>query len=428
MNCFRQLFQRMFPPSKAEIREKYAELDRRIDVLQSCILAAIEENRTFMNETLETQRKRQETFIHSELEAQRHWTESALLAQDESRDKALEGQRQWQEAFIRGELEAQRYWIESALLARDESRDKALEGQRQWQEAFIRGEQNAHQRWEDAAFRESREILSSCEQKMNLAMGILQAAVADVIRQYIYEIKQLFPLASVAEPQTRFCRIGRRNDGGYIMIDDFPKHGIAYSVGIAEDVSWDREMAERGFDVYMYDHTIPALPEEHRGFHFRRIGLCGQYDPSNPKLETLDMLLAENGHQDVDGMILKIDIEGWEWDVLNAVEPQTLSHFSQIVIEFHDLLCIGKLSSFQSALQKLNKSHQLVHLHANNYGEFLEQNGYTLPELMEATYLNRKYYKFVEWSGRLPTELDERNNPMKKEIPLFDWCEVPTMK
>ena len=27
--------------------------------------------------------------------------------------------------------------------------------------------------------------------------------------------------------------------------------GIAYSLGIADDVSWDEDMAQRGYDVYI---------------------------------------------------------------------------------------------------------------------------------------------------------------------------------
>ena len=50
-----------------------------------------------------------------------------------------------------------------------------------------------------------------------------------------------------------------KHDGGYILLDDFHEGSIAYSFGISTDVTWDKEMASRGYDVFMYDHTIDKL-------------------------------------------------------------------------------------------------------------------------------------------------------------------------
>lgn len=55
-----------------------------------------------------------------------------------------------------------------------------------------------------------------------------------------------------------FVRIGNHNDGGYLMIDNFQKSGVAYSFGINDDVSWDTDMVNRGYEIFMYDPTIDA--------------------------------------------------------------------------------------------------------------------------------------------------------------------------
>lgn len=34
-----------------------------------------------------------------------------------------------------------------------------------------------------------------------------------------------------------FVRLGKHNDGGYIMVDNFTAGGVAYSFGISDDVS-----------------------------------------------------------------------------------------------------------------------------------------------------------------------------------------------
>ena len=36
-------------------------------------------------------------------------------------------------------------------------------------------------------------------------------------------------------------------------------------------------------------------------------------------LQTLDAMLNDNGHSETDGMILKMDVEGCEWDVLDSI-------------------------------------------------------------------------------------------------------------
>jgi hypothetical protein len=68
-------------------------------------------------------------------------------------------------------------------------------------------------------------------------------------------------------------RVGRENDGGYVMLDDFSGVSAAYSLGIKDDVSWDLQMADRGLTIYMYDHTIDALPMSHSRLHWTEAGI-----------------------------------------------------------------------------------------------------------------------------------------------------------
>ena len=70
-------------------------------------------------------------------------------------------------------------------------------------------------------------------------------------------------------------RIGRKNDGGYIFLNDFKNIKIAYSFGINNEISFEKELADKNIDVYMYDHSINQLPFENSKFHWKKIGLCG---------------------------------------------------------------------------------------------------------------------------------------------------------
>lgn len=112
-----------------------------------------------------------------------------------------------------------------------------------------------------------------------------------------------------------FLRIGNPHDGGYILVDNFHTADakIAYSFGIAEDVSWDSDMSRRGYDVFMYDPTIDARPQENDKFHFFKEGIGGEED-TEKSLNTLEHFMKVNGHNNKDNMILKMDVEGAEWD------------------------------------------------------------------------------------------------------------------
>lgn len=252
-----------------------------------------------------------------------------------------------------------------------------------------------------------RNLLSNDDQKNN------------AIYSFMVRMRRLFQRKNVEG--ISYVRIGRKHDGGYIMADDFKGKRIAYSVGIADDVSWDADMAARGFDVYMYDHTIEGLPKEDKHFHFCKIGLGNESNNKNPALKTLDQLIAENGHSEERHMILKIDIEGAEWDVLCDLKEETLRQFSQIIFEFHDLIRPEKEKLICTAMEKLNRTHQLVHLHANNFGSYLQLGGIVLPELVEGTYLLKEEYCFCDQKETLPTPLDEPNCVYLPDIFLGAW-------
>lgn len=237
---------------------------------------------------------------------------------------------------------------------------------------------------------------------------------------FISRMRALFPVQQVVH-DGGFVRIGRAHDGGYVMLNDFSGSKIAYSIGIADDVSWDQNIADLGFDVYMYDHTIQDIPYHADFLHYFNIGLGAKSDPTMPHLKTLSQMMAENDHWDDYNIILKIDIEGAEWDFLIEVDEKLLTHFSQIVFEFHGLILPENESKIKSAMDKLNKTHQLVHLHPNNYGDYLQIGGKVLPELIEGTYLLRSKYQFFNAEKSFPTQQDEANAVYLPDIYLGNW-------
>jgi hypothetical protein len=102
-----------------------------------------------------------------------------------------------------------------------------------------------------------------------------------------------------------YVRVGRPFDGGYVMLDNFSGNSgaAAYSFGISNDVSWDEAIAARAIDVFLFDHTIDALPRQHPRFHFARLGVTGYQSATN--LETLAGLVTRNAHAASNNLILR---------------------------------------------------------------------------------------------------------------------------
>jgi len=70
------------------------------------------------------------------------------------------------------------------------------------------------------------------------------------------------------------ARLGASNDCGYVCLDDFDGVVAALLLGIAAEVSWDVDMAEKGLVIYQYDRTVHGPPFAHANFRFyrRKIG------------------------------------------------------------------------------------------------------------------------------------------------------------
>lgn len=216
-------------------------------------------------------------------------------------------------------------------------------------------------------------------------------------------------------------RVGRNNDGGYVMIDDFDGIEAAYSIGINDDVSWDDDIADRGIPVFQYDHTITAPPSPRPEFHWQKLGLAA-HDEVSSSLTSLRTEIEKNKHSKSKDLILKIDIEDAEWDVFSLMETQTLRSFRQIVAEFHNLQTLnefGRSTKIIRALSNLAIDHRPVHVHANNNGEWVILGSIPVPTVLEITFVRRDVDKhFVANSDPLPGRFDMPNRVDRPDMPL----------
>ena len=272
-------------------------------------------------------------------------------------------------------------------------------------------------RWQLSTFKQLYGLFSYDQNMMMKEQGI------DFDKFYPYryfrKIHSLIPYYELNGHE--LIRVGRTADGSYIMADDYSDTKVAYSLGIGANVSWDKTLAEKGYQVYQYDHTIKKLPEEHPNFHWRSIGIAGR---DSERFRCLDTLIKENGHAGINGMILKMDIEGCEWDVLDSVSDEVLQKFDQVLVELHGITALKNAQKICKGLSRLDKFFGAVHIHGNNAWLVNYCGDLVTPDLLEITYVSKKKYKLGELSDKLlPNELDLPNvgNVPTPDIYIGKW-------
>ena len=199
-------------------------------------------------------------------------------------------------------------------------------------------------------------------------------------------------------------RIGPKHDGGYVVSRQCLENTTAvYSLGIGDDVEFDTEIAERGLPVYQYDGTIEQLPKLHENFHFKSLMMDSQ---------TLTTEIHLNNHASSENLLLKMDIEGYEYELIGNIDWKILDCFNQIVFEMHG--CVN-LDMVLPLLQKMSQQFVLIHLHSNN-NDYRSNNG--IPNVLELTWVNNRCFSSTTSCPIIG--LDYANFNDRPEL-LLDW-------
>ena len=183
--------------------------------------------------------------------------------------------------------------------------------------------------------------------------------------------------------------IGAKRDGCYVLLDDFKDIKIAYSFGISKMIQFDKDLADRGIDVFMYDHTINSLPYNNPKFHWKKIGISGK-NPKNNQLKSLEELIIENGHSLEKNMILKIDVEHSEWDSLKDISNNILNQFKYIAIEFHFISDKNENKLYYDVLKKLQTNHQVFYLRCHGRENIVIFGNNRICKNLEVSYIIKK--------------------------------------
>jgi hypothetical protein len=198
-------------------------------------------------------------------------------------------------------------------------------------------------------------------------------------------------------------RLGRDYDGGYI-IADIPN--VEYTTGlfggISDDITFENGFIEKYPDVkaFAFDGTINNLPRESNDnitFIKKNIGFENSVQVTN-----LHDIIDVN-----DRIFVKMDIEGGEIPWVKSLSQEQINKFEQIVMEFHEPFSNNEIEVFD----KINKTHYLIHFHANNCCGVRNHKGVSIPNVFECTYVHKKYFINTPELNKdlIPSNIDMKN-------------------
>lgn len=214
-------------------------------------------------------------------------------------------------------------------------------------------------------------------------------------------------------------RLGAPHDGGYVLPMAALDCDAVLSIGIGSDVSFDLVLAGKGMPVFQYDHTVDGPPAAHERFRFHKLGWGRETGGNYVSLDHMKRQLAEAGAKHP---LLKFDVEGAEYELIEAAGPDAFQAFPVIACEVHGFAGLEDPAFYRRVLrcvQALTQHHAPVHLHANNYGAMVLVAGVPVPDVLEISFLRRDLGVAAEIAADpVPGPLDKPNHPLRPDICL----------
>ncbi len=213
-------------------------------------------------------------------------------------------------------------------------------------------------------------------------------------------------------------RFGESNDGGYLMCGNL-LGGVqsAYSYGISGYDGWGCEISRKhDVPVHQYDcfdTTQPTCLFGDTVFHAECVGDTTE-TVDGRRFDTVKNHFARNGDQ-AKRIVLKIDVEGAEWESLLSTPDATLRQIDQLAIEFHwaenEAFDWVNDERYLRVVTRLREYFEVAHLHFNNTSCIDDLQPFP-SHAFEALFVSKRL-AIVAPGGRasVPHPLDAPNNP-----------------
>jgi len=266
------------------------------------------------------------------------------------------------------------------------------------------------------------------EKKVNVIFRPVAKKVLLFLERNVLSLIGIFLGSKLLEQLTPYAvngfkekiRLGNLYDGGYVIPAKILKLAdVVYSYGIDYHIDFEEDLIKRrNIPVRLYDHTVSGLPVENKSFFFKKQGIGKK---AHGNFSTFKKHLEENGDTNKK-IILKLDVEGAEWDVMDQIIKESSKNILAIILEVHRLYRYEKMLKYVKVFKKINSKFTLVHLHGNNNSGLFVFGRKKISSTLETTFINNDLLaRKTILKHSLPSEIDYPNISDKKDIILDFW-------
>jgi len=162
-------------------------------------------------------------------------------------------------------------------------------------------------------------------------------------------------------------RFGEPNDGGYLLCANLLTDvQSAYSYGISGYDGWGCDVS-RQLKVKVHEYDCFNLQQPVCGggalmFHPECVAAVRSTDAAGRVFDTPEGQIARNGDAGRH-LLVKMDVEGAEWDTFLNAPESVLGQVDQLAVEFHGT----NQPRFRDVIRKLQRTFYVANLHFNNY-------------------------------------------------------------
>jgi len=192
-------------------------------------------------------------------------------------------------------------------------------------------------------------------------------------------------------------RVGDKGSGWVIHTNPAPL--VCYCAGVGKGMSFELELARIARrPVLVFDPSPTGIATVHKSdtsnLHFFPVGLAAEtkvYEFSLPKdpgegsysiaqkgidrvsfeCWSLPAIMSKNGDSSID--LLKMDIEGFEYDIVDRFLDQRLP-VRQLCVEFHPWLMPGR--TFRTIARLYKAGYRIIHKHRGDHTFLMKESHY----------------------------------------------------
>jgi hypothetical protein len=200
-------------------------------------------------------------------------------------------------------------------------------------------------------------------------------------------------------------RLGNNSDGGYVIADIYnPNYDCYLSCGVSNEESFSRDFINKynmnETNSFAFDASIEKYPTEYTNkikWYKKFIG-----NKNDDTYTTMEDIINKYNN-----IFMKMDIEDGEYPWFDYINESKLDKFKQIVIELHWLDKPEFIEKCRILLEKINKTHYLIHIHGNNNNLTFKN----IPIVLEATYVNKKEFITTPSLNKIPLPIENLDYP-----------------